>query len=45
MLILGGDWSVYWSNGQIYASEITRGLDVVELNPTQFLTQNEIDAA
>lgn len=45
MLILGGDWSAYWYNGNIYASEIARGLDIFELTPTQFLTQNEIDAA
>jgi hypothetical protein len=45
MLVLGGDWSAYWYNGNIYASEIARGLDVFELTPTQFLTQNEIDAA
>ncbi len=45
MLILGGDWSAYWYNGHIYASEIARGLDVFELSPTEFLTQNEIDAA
>lgn len=45
MLILGGDWSAYWYNGNIYASEIARGLDVFELTPTKFLTQNEIDAA
>ena len=45
MLILGGDWSAYWYNGHIYASEIARGLDVFELTPTKFLTQNEIDAA
>jgi len=44
-LILGGDWSAYWYNGYIYGSEIARGLDVFELTPTQFLTQNEIDAA
>jgi hypothetical protein len=44
-LVLGGDWSAYWYNGRIYASEIARGLDVFELTPTQFLTQNEIDAA
>jgi hypothetical protein len=44
-LILGGDWSAYWYNGNIYASEIARGLDVFELTPTKFLTQNEIDAA
>jgi hypothetical protein len=45
MLVLGGDWSAYWYNGCIYASEIARGLDVFELTPTPFLTQNEIDAA
>lgn len=44
-LVLGGDWSAYWYNGQIYASEIARGLDVFELTPTEHLTQNEIDAA
>jgi hypothetical protein len=45
MLVLGGDWSAYWYNGHIYASEIARGLDVFELTPTEKLTQNEIDAA
>jgi hypothetical protein len=45
ILILGGDWSAYWYNGHIYASEIARGLDIFELNPSKFLTQNEIDAA
>jgi hypothetical protein len=44
-LILGGDWSAYWYNGNIYGSEIARGLDVFELTPTKFLTHNEIDAA
>jgi hypothetical protein len=45
MLVLAGDWSAYWYNGHVYASEIARGLDVFELSPTEFLTQNEIDAA
>jgi hypothetical protein len=45
MLVLGGDWSAYWYNGYVYASEIARGLDVFELTPSKFLTQNEIDAA
>jgi len=44
-LVLGGDWSAYWYNGAIYASEIARGLDVLELPPTKFLTKNEIEAA
>ncbi len=42
---MGGSWSVYWYNGHIVSSEIARGLDVAELVPSQFLTQNEIDAA
>ncbi len=41
----GGSWSVYWYNGAIVSSEIARGLDVLELKPSGFLTQNEIDAA
>jgi len=45
VLVLGGDWSAYWYNGRIYASEIARGLDIFELTPTKYLTQNEIDAA
>ena len=45
LLVLGGDWSAYWYNGRIYASEIARGLDIFELTPTEHLTQNEIDAA
>ena len=41
----GGSWSAYWYNGYIYSSEIARGLDVFELVPSEFLSQNEIDAA
>jgi hypothetical protein len=42
---MGGSWSVYWYNGHIVSSEIARGMDVAELVPSQYLTQNEIDAA
>jgi len=42
---MGGAWSSYWYNGMIVSSEIARGLDVLELMPSEFLTQNEIDAA
>jgi hypothetical protein len=45
MLILGGSWSAYWYNGHIYSSEIARGLDIFDLTPTKYITQNEIDAA
>ena len=44
-LISGGSWSVYWYNGAIVSSEIARGLDVFELKPSAFISQNEIDAA
>ena len=40
-----GSWSVYWYNGLIYSSEISRGLDIFEMLPTPHLSQNEIDAA
>jgi hypothetical protein len=44
-LIGAGHWSAYWYNGYIYGSEIARGLDILELRPSAFLSQNEIDAA
>ena len=44
-MVMGGSWSVYWYNGSIVSSEIARGLDVAELVPSEFVTQNEIDAA
>ncbi len=44
-LVGGGTWSAYWYNGYIYSSEIARGLDVMELQPSGFISQNEIDAA
>jgi hypothetical protein len=42
---MGGSWSVYWYNGSIVSSEIGRGLDVALLTPSEFISQNEIDAA
>jgi hypothetical protein len=44
-LILGGYWSSYWYNGQIYATEIARGVDVFRLLPSEWLSKNEIEAA
>ncbi len=44
-LVLGGYWSAYWYNGHIWGSEIGRGLDVFTLQPSQYLTANEIEAA
>ena len=41
----GGTWSVYWYNGMIVSSEISRGLDILELMPSALISQNEIDAA
>ena len=42
---MGGSWSVYWYNGNIVSSEIARGMDVAQLVPTEFISQNEIDAS
>jgi hypothetical protein len=44
-LMLGGYWSAYWYNGHIYGSEIARGIDIFTLTPSEYLTQNELDAA
>jgi hypothetical protein len=44
-LASGGYWSTYWYNGHIYGSEMARGLDVFELVPSAFISENEIEAA
>lgn len=44
-LVLGGYWSAYWYRGQIYGTEIARGLDVFALTPSEYLSENEIAAA
>jgi hypothetical protein len=44
-MITGGYWSTYWYNGYIVGSEIDRGIDIFELRPSAFISQNEIDAA
>jgi hypothetical protein len=44
-LVMGGYWSAYWNRGFIYATEIARGLDVLELVPSDVLSENEIAAA
>jgi hypothetical protein len=41
----GGSWSAYWYNGNIVSSEISRGLDIFEITPSAYISQNEIDAA
>ncbi|MEM6826596.1 MAG: DUF305 domain-containing protein [Pseudomonadota bacterium] len=44
-LVVGGYWSSYWYNGRVYATEITRGIDVFALEESQYLTSAEIEAA
>jgi uncharacterized protein (DUF305 family) len=44
-LITGGFWSAYYYEGTIYGTEITRGLDVLKLTPSAYLSENEIAAA
>jgi hypothetical protein len=41
----GGYWSTYWYNGYIVGSEMARGLDIFELRPSAFISENEIAAA
>jgi len=43
--IPGGSWGAYWYNGYIYSSELNRGIDVLELQPSEYLSENEIAAA
>ncbi|MBD3946796.1 LVIVD repeat-containing protein [Nocardioides ganghwensis] len=42
---LGGLWSTYWYNGQVYGSEIARGFDTFGLLTSDLLSENELDAA
>ena len=44
-LVMGGYWSTYWFDGLIYGTEIARGLDVLALEPSEYLSENEIAAA
>ena len=44
-LVTGGYWSTYWYKGKVYGTEITRGLDVFSLVPSEYLSANEIAAA
>jgi len=44
-MVLGGYWSVYWYRGHLYGTEISRGIDVFSLKPSEFLTKAEIAAA
>ena len=42
---MAGSWSAYWYNGVIVSSELARGLDIMELVPSDYLTENELAAA
>jgi len=44
-LSAGGFWSAYWYRGRVYGTEIVRGLDVLALLPSEYLSANEIAAA
>jgi hypothetical protein len=42
---IGGSWGAYYWNGYIYSSELDRGFDILELQPSDQLSKNEIEAA
>jgi hypothetical protein len=42
---IGGSWGAYWWNGLIYPSELDRGFDIYELEPSDLISANEIAAA
>jgi hypothetical protein len=42
---IAGSWGAYWYNGLIYSSEMARGLDILEVLPSDKLSANEIAAA
>jgi hypothetical protein len=42
---IGGSWGAYYWNGYVYSSEMARGLDILELLPSDQLSANELAAA
>jgi hypothetical protein len=44
-LVLGGFWSGYWYNGNIYGSEIAGGFDVFRALPSEHVSEAEVAAA
>jgi hypothetical protein len=44
-LVTGGYWSTYWYRGQIFGTEIVRGVDIFRLQPSEYLSRNEIAVA
>jgi hypothetical protein len=44
-LVTGGYWSAYWYGERMYGTGIVRGLDTLALEPSEFLTADEIRAA
>jgi hypothetical protein len=42
---IGGSWGAYYWNGLIISSELDRGMDILELTPSEHLSANEIAAA
>jgi hypothetical protein len=44
-LVLGGLWSTYWYNGNVFGTEISRGLDVFDLRRSGKMSRDEIAAA
>ena len=45
LMSFAGSWGAYWHNGYIVSSEIARGIDMLSLTPSEYLSQHEIDAA
>ncbi len=44
-LLTAGSWAAYWYNGVLVSSDLARGMDIFELLPSGFVSENEIDAA
>jgi hypothetical protein len=44
-MTIGGSWGAYYWNGLVFSSEMDRGLDILELAPSDQLSANEIAAA
>ena len=43
--MLGGFWSTYYYNGNVFATELARGIDAFELEPSGEVSEAELEAA
>ena len=44
-LVFGGLWTSYYWNGLVYGTDLARGIDVFQLDPSEFLSEADLELA